>query len=390
MMKRGRKIGDELIKNSEFIKLTETQPWLSELRRVALMNTVFYSKETYERRHTRFIRIFGNDDFVNLLQYIHTEKVCVATKRQMMSIVYHMRYVLGRPISMCLAVDIDRQLDGLESVEAKRPPRGAIDRLLFGDIIKYINDNPHHEHLKEGLEVQFGLCCRGPSVLPVIEATNLDLKGAVAHVPRKGTSQLKRKEGELVPVPIGTKEAYDILVRRVRRTPFGPLFPEWKAKEVNELIKKVAAAFGWDTNYQWSSHSIRHGAAMQYTEEFLEKMRRAGGWKANSSAYRYMRLRLQRRADGTDDVAFDEVPEVEQDDRVYNDFVADDGFLGLYELNPAYLGGEDDDAPIVLALEGVRPPARMQLEPIEAPLQPGEEVAGRGQPTAEVAEDVTA
>jgi hypothetical protein len=388
-MKRGRKIGDELIKNSEFVMLTETQPWLSELRRVALMNTVFYSKETYERRHARFVRIFGNDDFVNLLQYIHTEKVCVATKRQMMSIIYHMRYVLGRPISMCLAVDIDRQLDGLESVEAKRPPRGAIDRLLFGDIIKYIDDNPHHEYLKEGLEVQFGLCCRGPSVLPVIEATNLDLKGAVAHVPRKGTSQLKRKEGELVPVPIGTKEAYDILVRRARRTPFGPLFPEWKAKEVNDLIKKVAVAFGWDVNYQWSSHSIRHGAAMQYTEEFLEKMRRAGGWKANSSAYRYMRLRLQRRADGTDDVEFESVPEVEQDDRVYNEFVSDDGFLGLYELNPAYLGGEDDDAPIVLALEGVRPPVRMQLEPIEAPLRPGEEVAGRGQPTAEAAEDVS-
>jgi hypothetical protein len=100
-----------------------------------------------------------------------------------------------------------------------------------------------------------------------------------------------------------------------------------------------------------------------------------------------MRLRLQRRADGTDGVEFDAVPEVEQDDRVYNEFVADDGFLGLYELNPAYLGGEDDDAPIVLALEGVRPPARRQLEPIEAPLLPGEEVAGRGQPTAEAAND---
>jgi hypothetical protein len=99
--------------------------------------------------------------------------------------------------------------------------------------------------------------------------------------------------------------------KRARTTSVGPLFPEWKAKGINELIKSVAALNGWDTSYQWSSHSIRHGAAMQYTEEFLEKMRRAGGW-ANSSAYRYMRLRLQRRADGTDEVEFEELPDVEK------------------------------------------------------------------------------
>jgi hypothetical protein len=129
----------------------------------------------------------------------------------MMSVIYHMRYVRGNPIRMCLAVESDRQLDGLEAVEARRPPRGAIDRLLFNDIIKFVDDNPRSSHLKDGLEVQFGLCCRGPSVIPVIEARNLDLKGAVAYVPRKGTSLLKRREGELVPVPIGTKEAYIIL-----------------------------------------------------------------------------------------------------------------------------------------------------------------------------------
>lgn len=114
--------GDDLPRNPEFIKLAEIYPELATKRTTALMNPVFASKETYERRFARFLKAFGNADYANLVQYIHTEKVCVATKRQLMSVIYHMRYVRGNPISMCLAVDIGRQLDGLEAVEARRPP----------------------------------------------------------------------------------------------------------------------------------------------------------------------------------------------------------------------------------------------------------------------------
>jgi hypothetical protein len=68
-------------------------------------------------------------------------------------------------------------------------------------------------------------------------------------------------------------------------------------------------------------------------------------------------------------------------------YVPDDGVFGRYELNPAYFGGGDDE-PIMLISEGIRPPVRQQLEPVEGPVAPGEDVAGREQPPAEVPQEV--
>ena len=46
--------------------------------------------------------------------------------------------------------------------------------------------------------------------------------------------------------------------------------------------------------YQWSNHCLRHGGAMEWAEKMLDELRARGGWKCESTALFYARLRDQR------------------------------------------------------------------------------------------------
>ena len=164
-------------------------------------------------------------------------------------------------------------------------PRGAIDRNLFGHLIKEAEAEQEYA-LMITLQVQFGISCRGPSVIPHLRKCDVNLESRLVVVPRKGTAISKAKDGDTVAVPIVTVECFEALKIAVDRAPEEDslLFRSWDADHVNRFIQRVAKKYNWNTKYQWSNHCLRHGSAMEWTEKMLDELRARGGCKCESTA----------------------------------------------------------------------------------------------------------
>jgi len=288
-----------------------------ELFRSGLFLDAGGSVDTYKSKWVNFAKLIGRPDWAlidvnnpaacgsfpqighrHLMSYLYhgREKHEVPTMRQTVSAVIFYARTHGVPISEDAVADIHLCTFAMSKVHDLRRPRGAIDRILFGNLVDRAKSHGRPE-LVTFFHVQFGLSCRGPSVMPVITAAAVDLEKKTVNVPRKGTSASKAKDGDTVTVPIMTEECYAHLasaVKAKRGKKDEPLFPSWKMDQVNQFIQDTAADYKWCDKYSWSSHSMRHGGAMTYTEEYLDELRQRGGWKCGNTALHYARLRDQR------------------------------------------------------------------------------------------------
>ena len=71
-------------------------------------------------------------------------------------------------------------------------PRSAIDWILFGNLVDPAKLQGRQD-MVTFFHVQFGLSCRGPSVMPVITAAAVDLEKKTVSVSRKGCLRARQK-----------------------------------------------------------------------------------------------------------------------------------------------------------------------------------------------------
>lgn len=220
---------------------------------------------------------------------------CAITKRQALSAVFYEAYCAGEPIDDADADDLGLVVDAMEVEEGERTKRGALDEEMFGELLTEVKARGQAwAKEREALEVQFGLCCRGPSAMPFITVCDVDFRRKTVEVMRKGSGLTKCRNGEKVTQPIYTKEAFDILQRRCSgKEASDKVFPEWDAGRLGDLIRYCADSYGWarKKNVKFDgTHVIRHAAAMQCLEDSLEAVRKRGGWDTQNSARWYSRL----------------------------------------------------------------------------------------------------
>ena len=248
---------------------------------------------------------FPEVGYNHLLRYVYGSrgKHAPPTQAQTVSVMIHFAHAHGQPIGENEAKDIHQLINALNATAEQRRPRGAIDRELFGHLVKEALERDLPD-MHAALIVQFGISCRGPSVLPFLTVADVNFGAKTVNVARKATKIEKGKHGEKITVPIVTVECYERLKAMSKgRAADALLFPTWDAERSNTFIREVAAKYKWATDFQWTNHSLRHGSAMEYTEELLDKLRARGGWKCSKTALFYARLRDQRFRDGLPDLA---------------------------------------------------------------------------------------
>lgn len=272
-----------------------------EFRRKMLRAGVDKDTAAHYNGHVKKIAKYsrnGELGYATAMIYLEKEKDHSAiTKRQALSSMYFEMQVKGEPMPQEDAEDLGFVVDGMEVVEGPRPKRGAMTDKQFGELLKEAKARgPAWKEDLEALEVQFGLCCRGPSVMPELKVRDVVLNRKYVLVPRKGSVLTKCRHGEQQALPIYTQEAYKILAARCKgRDPDAKVFPRWEAARISTLVVETANSRGW-TDERGSeikfdgSHCNRHTAAMATLEECLDAVRERGGWSQHKDAAWYSRL----------------------------------------------------------------------------------------------------
>lgn len=203
---------------------------------------------------------------------------------------------------------VRKTLNGIRRVHGKPKKKAKALRLEhIAQLIRWLNGQP--ECLKKTRDLAlvqvgfFGAFRRSELVAIRVENLIWDPEGLVIKLPRSKTDQ--HGEGLERMVPLGTGQI--CAVRALKewlvqaRIVAGPIFRpinRWNAVQdrplraaaVNDLLKSLGAACGFEFAAELSSHSFRRGLSTSAARANLdfELIKKQGGWKSDATVREYI------------------------------------------------------------------------------------------------------
>jgi len=218
---------------------------------------------------------------------------------------WHLYQGISNPVSDPL---VQKSMRGIRRTHGKPKQKAkALSLQHLATLARYLRTQPHSKKKARDLALIlvgfFGAFRRSELVAIQVEDLNWEEEGLIVRLPKSKTDQTG--EGLMRALPFGNPEACPARALRswleISGISEGPVFRainRWDTVQtrqlnpaaINDLLKRLGAACGFEFVGELSSHSFRRGLSTSAAREKVgfELIKKQGGWKSDATVWEYI------------------------------------------------------------------------------------------------------